>query len=92
MNAVAKRHINMKIDSIQYIKPAIAYIQELMNLASEKGFIVSRINARELSNRLSDTINNDLIGPMLKVNRKNRGKKFYNFISSLKKRLKKKYN
>lgn len=69
VNAVAKRHLNMKFDSSQYIKPAVAYFQELMSLASEKGFIVSRINARELSNRLSDTINNDLIGPLLKAYR-----------------------
>lgn len=43
------------------------YFQELMSLASDKGFIMSRINARELSNKLSDTIDNDIIFPMLKV-------------------------
>lgn len=67
VNAVAMRHLNMKIDSYKYIKPAVAYIQELMSLASEKGFIVSRINARELSNRLSDTMNNDIMNPILRV-------------------------
>lgn len=61
------RHLKMKIDSYTYIKPAVAYFQELVNLASEKGFIVSRINARELSNRLYDLINNDVINPLLKV-------------------------
>jgi uncharacterized protein YjgD (DUF1641 family) len=59
----------MQIDSYQYIKPAVAYVQELMNLASEKGFIMSRINARELSNKLSDSINNGFISPILKVSR-----------------------
>ncbi|XP_058797901.1 uncharacterized protein LOC131668073 [Phymastichus coffea] len=68
-NAVAKRHLHMKIDSILYIKPAVAYIQELMSLASEKGFIMSRINARELSNKLSESINNGFIGPLLKAYR-----------------------
>lgn len=57
----------MKIDSSQYIGPAIAYIQELVNLASEKGFIMSRISARELSNKLSNTINNDIMEPILRV-------------------------
>lgn len=66
-NIVAKRHLNMNVDSQLYIKPAMAYIQELMSLASEKGFIMSRINARELSNKLSDSINNGLIAPLLKV-------------------------
>jgi len=58
----------MKIDSSKYVKPAVAYFQELVSLASEKGFIMSRVNARELSNRLSDIINNDFIYPILKVN------------------------
>ncbi|KAG7189942.1 hypothetical protein KM043_006103 [Ampulex compressa] len=69
VNAVAKRHLGMKIDSSQYIKPAVAYIQELISLASEKGFVMSRINARELSNRLSDGINNNLMEPFLKAYR-----------------------
>lgn len=67
-NGMAKRYLNMNIDSSQYVRPAIAYFQELVNLASEKGFIMSRINARELSNRLNDIINNDIISPILKVN------------------------
>ncbi|XP_014230721.1 uncharacterized protein LOC106655049 [Trichogramma pretiosum] len=69
INAVAKRHLNMNVDSYQYVKPAIAYVQELMSLASEKGFIMSRINARELSNKLSDSINNGFIAPLLKAYR-----------------------
>jgi len=66
-NAIAKKYLNMKIDSSQYVKPAIAYFQELVSLASEKGFIMSRINARELSGRLNNVIDNDIIGPILKV-------------------------
>ncbi|OAD56523.1 hypothetical protein WN48_03210 [Eufriesea mexicana] len=66
VNAVGKRHLGMKMDSLQYIKPAVAYIQELIALASEKGFIMSRVNAREISNRLSDVINNDIINSILK--------------------------
>nr|XP_012143894.1 PREDICTED: uncharacterized protein LOC100875751 [Megachile rotundata]XP_012143896.1 PREDICTED: uncharacterized protein LOC100875751 [Megachile rotundata]XP_012143897.1 PREDICTED: uncharacterized protein LOC100875751 [Megachile rotundata] len=66
VNAVARRHLGMKIDSSQYIKPAEAYIKELIALASEKGFIMSRLNGREISNRLSDTINHDIIDPILK--------------------------
>ncbi|KAK9294600.1 hypothetical protein QLX08_010826 [Tetragonisca angustula] len=66
VNAVGKRHLGMKIDSSQYIKPAVSYVKELIALASEKGFIMSRVNAREISNRLSDMINNDIINPILK--------------------------
>ncbi|CAK9824743.1 hypothetical protein ANTRET_LOCUS2861 [Anthophora retusa] len=66
VNAVGKRHLGMKIDSSQYIKPAVAYVKELVALASEKGFIMSRVNAREISNRLSDMINNDIVNPILK--------------------------
>ncbi|XP_076759445.1 uncharacterized protein LOC143428454 isoform X2 [Xylocopa sonorina] len=66
VNAVGKRHLGIKIESSQYIKPAVAYVKELIALASEKGFIMSRVNAREISNRLSDMINYDIISPMLK--------------------------
>nr|XP_050864758.1 uncharacterized protein LOC127070612 isoform X2 [Vespula vulgaris] len=69
LNVAARKHLNMKIDSSQYIGPAIAYIQELVNLASEKGFIMSRISARELSNKLSNTINNDIMEPILRSHR-----------------------
>ncbi|XP_076295091.1 uncharacterized protein LOC143216149 [Lasioglossum baleicum] len=69
VNAIAKRHLGMKIDSSQYIRPAVAYVQELITLASEKGFIMSRVNAREISNRLSEVINNDIVDPMLKAYR-----------------------
>lgn len=67
-DAVAKRHLGIKFESSQYIKPAVAYIQELVTLASERGFIMSRMNAREISNRLSDVINHDIVDPVLKVN------------------------
>lgn len=73
VNAVAKRHVGMKIESSQYIRPAVAYVQELITLASEKGFIMSRVNAREISNRLSEVINHDIIDPMLKVGIQARG-------------------
>ncbi|XP_032680005.1 uncharacterized protein LOC116848234 [Odontomachus brunneus] len=66
-NMLARRYLGMNINSALYVKPAISYFQELASLASEKGFIMSRINARELSNKLSDTINNDIIFPMLKA-------------------------
>ncbi|KOC59235.1 hypothetical protein WH47_11311 [Habropoda laboriosa] len=66
VNAMGKRHLGMKMDSSQYIKPAVSYVKELIALASEKGFIMSRVNAREISNRLSDMINNDIVNPILK--------------------------
>lgn len=81
VNAGAKRYLNTNMDSAKYIKPAVAYIQDLIKLASEKGFIMSRVNANELSNRLSDTINNDIISPMLKVIIKSRYF-FYFFVNS----------
>ncbi|XP_046610947.1 uncharacterized protein LOC124300677 isoform X1 [Neodiprion virginianus] len=68
-DATAKRFLNMKIDSQKYVRPALAYVQELTSLASQKGFIVSHINANELSNKLSNTMNNDFIEPLLKVYR-----------------------
>ncbi|XP_014487465.1 PREDICTED: uncharacterized protein LOC106751149 [Dinoponera quadriceps] len=68
-NMLARKYLSMNIDSSLYVRPAIAYFQELVSLASEKGFIMSRVNARELSNKLSDTINNDIVSPLLKAYR-----------------------
>lgn len=67
VNAGAMRYLNTNVDSAKYIKPAVAYVHDLIKLASEKGFIMSRVNANELSTRLSNTINNDIVSPLLKV-------------------------
>lgn len=69
INAAATKYLDVNLDSSKYIKPAISYIQDLIKLASKQGFIMSRVNANELSSRLSNTINNDIVSPLLKTYR-----------------------
>ena len=55
LDHVAKHHLNVKIDSRQYVKPAVNYAQELMKLGKARGLL--QFNATELSDKLTDTLN-----------------------------------
>ncbi|CAD6992393.1 uncharacterized protein LOC101455068 [Ceratitis capitata] len=70
---VAKHHLNVKIDSRQYVKPAVGYAKELLKLGQARGLL--QFNATELSDKLTDTLNLEVIEPVLKVHRA------YRFIS-----------
>ncbi|XP_036322905.1 uncharacterized protein LOC118736888 isoform X2 [Rhagoletis pomonella] len=52
---VAKHHLNVKIDSRQYVKPAVGYAKELLKLGQARGLL--QFNATELSDKLTDTLN-----------------------------------
>lgn len=69
MNTAAIKYFNTNFDTSKFIKPAALYIQDLIKLASKKGFIMSRVNANELSSHLSNTINNDIVSPLMKTYR-----------------------
>ncbi|TDG51396.1 hypothetical protein AWZ03_002191 [Drosophila navojoa] len=73
LNHVAKHHLNVKIDSRQYVKPAVGYAKELLKLGQARGLL--QFNATEISDRLTDTLNLEVIEPVLKVHRA------YRFIS-----------
>lgn len=66
-NHVAKHHLNVKIDSRQYVKPAVGYAKELLKLGQARGLL--QFNATEISDRLTDTLNLEVIEPVLKVHR-----------------------
>ncbi|XP_018802771.1 PREDICTED: uncharacterized protein LOC108977512 [Bactrocera latifrons] len=70
---VAKQHLNVKINSRQYVKPAVGYARELLKLGQARGLL--QFNATELSDKLTDTLNLEVIEPVLKVHRA------YRFIS-----------
>ncbi|XP_062122644.1 uncharacterized protein LOC133836271 [Drosophila sulfurigaster albostrigata] len=67
LNHVAKHHLNVKIDSRQYVKPAVGYAKELLKLGQARGLL--QFNATEISDRLTDTLNLEVIEPVLKVHR-----------------------
>lgn len=67
LDYVAKQHLNVQIDSRQYVKPAVGYARELLKLGQARGLL--QFNATELSDKLTDTLNLEVIEPVLKVHR-----------------------
>ncbi|KAH8244637.1 hypothetical protein KR026_002265 [Drosophila bipectinata] len=67
LDHVAKHHLNVKIDSRQYVKPAVGYAKELLKLGQARGLL--QFNATEISDKLTDTLNLEVIEPVLKVHR-----------------------
>ena len=55
LDHVAKYHLNVKIDSRAYVKPAVSYTKELMKLGQARGLL--QFNATDLSEKLTDTLN-----------------------------------
>nr|XP_040225195.2 uncharacterized protein LOC120950877 [Anopheles coluzzii] len=65
---VAKRHLAVKIASIQYVKPAVNYVKDLLKLGKAKQFL-TQYNVTEMTDKLTDTLNLEVIEPVLKVHR-----------------------
>uniref|UniRef100_A0A182Y8S4 Uncharacterized protein n=1 Tax=Anopheles stephensi TaxID=30069 RepID=A0A182Y8S4_ANOST len=65
---VAKRHLAVKISSIQYVKPAVNYVKDLLKLGKAKQFL-TQYNVTEMTDKLTDTLNLEVIEPVLKVHR-----------------------
>ncbi|XP_058116238.1 uncharacterized protein LOC131287884 [Anopheles ziemanni] len=65
---VAKRHLAVKISSVQYVKPAVNYVKDLLKLGKAKQFL-QQYNVTEMTDKLTDTLNLEVIEPVLKVHR-----------------------
>lgn len=68
-NYLPKRYIGIKFNSAPYIVPAVNYVQDLLRLAENKGILGRAWNANELTAKLTDTINLEMIEPLARVNR-----------------------
>ncbi|XP_055682732.1 uncharacterized protein LOC129789730 [Lutzomyia longipalpis] len=68
IDAVAKKHLSVKISSKTYVKPAMNYVKELLKLGQARG-LLQKFNATEISDKLTDTVNLEIIEPVLKVYR-----------------------
>lgn len=53
---VSRQHLNAKIASITYVKPAVNYVKDLFKLGKARG-LLQKFNATELSDKLTDTVN-----------------------------------
>lgn len=59
----------MKYNAKQYVKPIVDYFKEITAMANKQGYIGKQLDTSLLSNKLTDTINLDIIEPILRVNR-----------------------
>lgn len=66
-NAILKRNFGLKVNSATYIKPAVAYVQELFHLGQTRGISLSRLSSQDIESKLSETVNNEIIEPVLRV-------------------------
>ncbi|XP_055321774.1 uncharacterized protein LOC129577939 [Sitodiplosis mosellana] len=65
---IAREHLHTKISTIVYVKPAVTYVRDLVKLGKARG-LLQKFNATELSDKLTDTVNLEVIEPVLKVHR-----------------------
>lgn len=68
LNHIAKSHLSIKVDTRDYVKPAVSYAKELLKLGQSRG-LLQKFNSTELSDKLTDTLNLEVIEPVLKVHR-----------------------
>ncbi|XP_055376528.1 ras guanine nucleotide exchange factor L [Condylostylus longicornis] len=68
LNHIAKTHLSIKVDTRDYVKPAVSYTKELLKLGQSRG-LLQKFNSTELSDKLTDTLNLEVIEPVLKVHR-----------------------
>uniref|UniRef100_V5GIN9 Uncharacterized protein n=1 Tax=Anoplophora glabripennis TaxID=217634 RepID=V5GIN9_ANOGL len=68
VNYVAKKYFDLKIYSKEYVKAGVAYVQELARLTQKNASSGSEGSA-QLSDKLADTINLEIIEPIARVNR-----------------------
>ena len=57
---VAKKHLNVKISSVEYVKPAVKYVKELLKIGRARE-LLQQLNATEMSEKLTDTLNLEVI-------------------------------
>jgi TPP-dependent trihydroxycyclohexane-1,2-dione (THcHDO) dehydratase len=51
-----KKHLNVKISSVEYVKPAVKYVKELLKIGRARE-LLQQLNATEMSDKLTDTLN-----------------------------------
>lgn len=56
LDYIARKHLNTKLSTIVYVKPAVSYVKDLFKLGKARG-LLQKFNATELSDKLTDTVN-----------------------------------
>uniref|UniRef100_A0A8D9DYA6 Uncharacterized protein n=1 Tax=Cacopsylla melanoneura TaxID=428564 RepID=A0A8D9DYA6_9HEMI len=69
VNAVLKRQFGMKVDSSQYIRPAVQYLKDVFKVVQEKGLIHSDLSEKEIETRISEVLDTEILEPVLRLYR-----------------------
>lgn len=70
LNYVLRKYLDMETDVYDYVKPAVEYIRETLKMAEKTTkSISSRGDYNALADRLTDTLNLEVIEPVLRVHR-----------------------
>ncbi|XP_065213837.1 uncharacterized protein LOC135840984 [Planococcus citri] len=68
IDAITKKQFGLKIDSGKYIRPAVIYLKEVFKIGDGKNLLsMSKLSSKEISDRLGDVLNGELIEPVLRV-------------------------
>lgn len=68
INYAVKRNLKVQVDALPYVKPSINYIKDVLKLGKSREML-QKMNTTELSDKLTDTLNLEIIEPILKVHR-----------------------
>lgn len=63
LNYAAKKYLDADIDSREYVEPVVFYLQDIAKLAKQS------ISSKELTDKLTDTLNLEIIEPITRINR-----------------------
>nr|XP_022902456.1 uncharacterized protein LOC111415147 [Onthophagus taurus] len=69
VNYISKHYFGQKVDAKAYVAPAVTYVKEVLAMAEAKGIVGHPIDSDKLTHKLADTINLDIIEPIMRVNR-----------------------
>lgn len=60
LDFIAQKYLHKKMSTIDYVKPAVAHIQGLMEMAKDHEFL-QQLNEPELSDKMTDIINLEVL-------------------------------
>ncbi|KAJ0170903.1 hypothetical protein K1T71_013675 [Dendrolimus kikuchii] len=70
LNYVLKKYLDIDTDVYEYVKPAVEYIKDTLKMAQKTTkSLSSRSDYNALADRLTDTLNLEVIEPVLRVHR-----------------------
>lgn len=67
INHAVKKYLTVDVDSMPYVKPAIVYIKDVLELGKSREYL-QKMNTTELSTKLTDTLNLEVSSIKILIN------------------------